>query len=351
LRDEIADVLALNGFLVDTAADGKMALAHVRAQRPDLIICDLTMPELDGYSTLQAIRGDPATELVPFLLLSGRESRQDVRHGMELGADDYITKPFKVEELLRAVTAALDKRARFERKAELDLDQLREHVALALPHELRTPLSAIIGYAEMLTDPGADASSPDVSSLAHQIIGASQRLNRMSENALLYVQLELLRGGRGLVDRGDASATTDLGVIVGSQARSKSAEYGRAGDLAMDLSDVRVAVNASYVAKIVDEIVDNACKFSEPGSPIRISTTLRSQYGTLCVTDGGCGMTDEQIGVVGGFTQFERSVREQQGLGLGLTIATRIAMVWAGSLAITSTPGVGTTVTVSLPTA
>jgi signal transduction histidine kinase len=350
LLEEVANILELNGFVVDTAGNGRAALDHVRARRPDLIICDLTMPELDGYATLQAVRAQPETATLPFLVLTGREDRQDMRHGMELGADDYITKPFKVEELLRAVTAAFEKHARFERKAEQDLDHLREHVALALPHELRTPLSCIMGYAEMLADVGSEAAVPDVASLAQQIIGASQRLNRISENALLFVQLELLGGGRESVKlTREAASMTQLDAVVSAQARLKAAGHRRDSDLVLELADVVVAVSGTYVAKIVDELVDNACTFSAPGSPIRVSVAREGASGVLRVTDAGCGMSSEQIAAIGGFVQFERSVREQQGLGLGLSIATRIATVWGGSLAIESIVGTGTTVIVSLP--
>ena len=355
LRDELANVLEMNGFVVDQAANGRAALDRMKTQRPDLIICDLTMPELDGYSTLEAVRGDPTMETLPFLMLTGHEDREHLRHGMELGADDYVTKPFRLGELLRAVAAAFEKQARFERKAELGLDQLREHVALALPHELGTPLSAIMGYAEMLNDAGSVASATDVAGLAQQIMGASRRLNRVSENALLYVQLELLGGGRGSVTGGREAVATEMSALVTAQARAKATFHGRDADLVVDVAEVVVAASGGYVAKIVDELVDNACKFSRPGSPIGVSVRREAGSGLLLVRDAGAGMSDEQIGAVGGFVQFERSVREQQGLGLGLSIATRIATriatVWGGSLSIVSALGTGTTVTVSLPVA
>jgi signal transduction histidine kinase len=351
LRQEIAEVLELEGFAVSTAPNGRAGLEQIRRERPDLVVCDVMMPELDGYATLQAIRDDPGTETLLVLMLTAREERQHMRHGMELGADDYITKPFKVGDLVRAVTAAFDKRARLERQAEMKLEQLREQIATALPHELRTPLACIMGYAEMLAHSDSSVSADDVAALAHQILGAGERLNRMSENALLYVQLELLRQGKGDVRGRGVPMPARLQEIVAERARSRARSHRREADLALDAAEATVAATPAYVAKLVDELVDNAFKFSPPGTPVRVSVSIDGPRALLRIADAGPGMSPEQIAAVGGFVQFERSVREQQGLGLGLSIARGVAMLWDGTLAIESSPGGGTTVTVSLPAA
>jgi signal transduction histidine kinase len=269
---------------------------------------------------------------------------------MELGADDYITKPFKFDDLLRAVHTAIEKRERLDREAELKLEHLREQIATALPHELRTPLACILGYAEMLVD-SRNISSEDVTVLAQQILAAGQRLNRMSENALLYVQVELLRQGRGDVRAQGVPAATPLHEAVARQARDKAKVYARETDLVLDLGAATVRIGRAYVAKIVDELVDNAFKFSPARTPVRVSTAVEASCALLRVSNGGSVMTDEQIAAIGAFVQFERSVREQQGLGLGLSIARGVALLWGGTMSIESRPDTGTTVTVSLPTA
>jgi signal transduction histidine kinase len=349
LRTEMANVLELEGFAVDQAPNGRLGLERIRTQRPDVVICDLVMPDMDGYETLQAIRGDPDTEMLPFLMLTGRDEREQMRYGMEMGADDYITKPFKVGDLLRAVNAAFDKLARVERHAQAKLEQLREQVAVALPHELRTPLACIMGYAEMLADTGAADMGYGVTELAERILGAGQRLHRMSENALLFLQLEMLGRGRGDVRTDATPIRTNLADVVVQHARSRAVAHGRSQDLVMNVGDATVGVYTAYVAKIVDELVDNAFKFSAAGTPVRVSARGDDARAMLEVSDIGSGMAEEQVAAIGGFVQFERSVREQQGLGLGLSIASRIAQVWGGSISIASVRGSGTTVTIWLP--
>jgi two-component system, sensor histidine kinase and response regulator len=349
LRREIVTVLELHGFEVDAAPNGRVGLERIRASRPSLVICDLMMPELDGYETLKMVRANPETEALPFVILTARDERQQMRQGMELGADDYVIKPFKFDDLVKAVNAAFEKHARVSRQADKKLEKLREDVAAALPHELRTPLACIMGYAEMLADGGSMAPQ-DVTALAQQILGAGQRLHRMSENALLYVQLELLRNGRGNLHAGGA-ATTSLDEIVARQARAVAAKHGRDADLRLLLKPAAVAVSQTYVAKIVDELVDNAFKFSSRQQPVRLSTAVEGSHATFRVADAGAGMSPEQIDAIGGFVQFERSVREQHGVGLGLSIVKRVATLWGGTMTVQSARGTGTTVTISLPVA
>jgi signal transduction histidine kinase len=170
----------------------------------------------------------------------------------------------------------------------------------------------------------------------------------MSENALLFVQLELLGGGRGSVREGVAIRTR-LDEVAARQAQLKAAAHGRAPDLLMELREVSVPVGSAYVAKVVEELVDNACKFSTAATSVRISTFVEGPWAVLRVADAGIGMAQDAIASIGGFVQFERSVREQQGLGLGLSIVSRIAKIWGGTLSIESVPHAGTTVMVRLP--
>jgi len=117
LREEIINVLELEGFEVVWAETGRVGLARIEEQRPDIVLCDLMMPDMDGYETLQAIRSNPATRSLPVILLTARDDEQCKTRGAELGADDYVTKPFKIPDLLRAVQAMAKKAARRERIA------------------------------------------------------------------------------------------------------------------------------------------------------------------------------------------------------------------------------------------
>jgi DNA-binding NarL/FixJ family response regulator len=107
MRENLTLMLEMEGFAVLPAADGRRGIELAASRTPDLILCDVMMPELDGHSVLEALRGDPATATIPFIFLTAKGEKVDQRIGMNLGADDYLVKPVGREDLLAAVAARL----------------------------------------------------------------------------------------------------------------------------------------------------------------------------------------------------------------------------------------------------
>lgn len=132
IRENIAEILSLAGYHTLTAPNGKKGVEIALAEKPDLIVCDIMMPELDGYGVLHLLRKNPETEHIPFIFLTAKTERGDFRKGMEMGADDYITKPFDDIELLNAIEIRLKKADILQRKYSPD-----EKGASAMINELR----------------------------------------------------------------------------------------------------------------------------------------------------------------------------------------------------------------------
>ena len=109
VRDILSELLTTEKFDVLTADNGRLGYQLAQRQRPDLILCDIMMPELDGYGVLAQLKENPITDEIPFIFLSAKADRLDFRVGMDLGADDYLTKPFTRDELLTAVRMRLKK--------------------------------------------------------------------------------------------------------------------------------------------------------------------------------------------------------------------------------------------------
>ena len=109
LRENIAELLELSGFSVYSASNGRIAVDMAKKNLPDLVLCDIMMPEMDGYGVLEQLSSDQNTRHIPFIFVSAKTEKQDVRRGMNLGADDYLTKPFEEEELLTAIRCRLEK--------------------------------------------------------------------------------------------------------------------------------------------------------------------------------------------------------------------------------------------------
>ena len=109
LRENTAELLELSGYEVIMAPNGKIGVDYAKTHLPNIIICDIMMPEMDGYGVLQVLSADDVTKHIPFIFLSAKTERSEIRRGMDLGADDYLTKPFEEEELLSALESRLAK--------------------------------------------------------------------------------------------------------------------------------------------------------------------------------------------------------------------------------------------------
>jgi DNA-binding response OmpR family regulator len=128
IRENTAEILELAGYKVFTAENGKKGVEIAIGKKPDIIICDIMMPELDGYGVLHLVRKNPETEFIPFIFLTAKTERSDFRKGMEMGADDYITKPFDEIELLSAVEARFRKIDILQRQYNSGTSSIREFV-------------------------------------------------------------------------------------------------------------------------------------------------------------------------------------------------------------------------------
>lgn len=109
VRENTAEILELSDYEVVTASDGKQGVAKAKSELPDIIVCDIMMPEMDGYDVLTELSKSPETGSIPFIFLSAKTEHKDVRRGMDLGADDYLTKPFEESDLLSAIESRLAK--------------------------------------------------------------------------------------------------------------------------------------------------------------------------------------------------------------------------------------------------
>lgn len=132
LRENTAELLELENYKVLSAPDGRAGVEQALLFKPDIIVCDIMMPQMDGYGVLEAVSKDPSTQHIPFIFLSAKTEHKEIRKGMDLGADDYLTKPFEEEELLSAIESRLAKATilskRGNKEVVEDLDEAKSEV-------------------------------------------------------------------------------------------------------------------------------------------------------------------------------------------------------------------------------
>ncbi len=351
VRDNMQDLLMAEDYLVIATANGREGLKQAHLRQPDLIICDVMMPDVDGYAVLHALRTEPDTMTIPFVFVTAKASRADQRAGMDLGADDYLVKPFTSEELLQTVRTRLERSQAQSHWYQQRIERLRSNLSRTLPHEFRTPLSCILGYSEFLLEICDTVEPEELRSMLEEIQASGQRLERLVENYYLYAQLEISATDpvwrSSMISQGLSHPNQIVAQVAGTVAEN----HQRAADLQVNLAEGIARIQDVYLEKMIEALVDNAFKFSESGTPVRVVGLKEEDFYVLEVSDQGRGMAEEQLRQVGAFVQFDRDQYEQQGLGLGLSIARRLAELHQGTLHLESTPDEGTTVWIWLPLA
>ncbi|MBK8027603.1 MAG: response regulator [Chloroflexi bacterium] len=356
LRRELLEWLSLEGYDADGAANGTEGISQAIRQPPDLIVCDITMPGLDGYEVLMEIRSDPSTSGVPFIFVTARAAREDIRRGMDSGADDYITKPFGRQEFLRAVEARLEQKQVQEQRHQLESERLRqafEHerdqrllkakLVAMFSHDFRNPLASIMSSNGLLRD-YVDRMDNERRLTHHSRIEASVRqLLQMLDDMLVVSQMET-----GHYDfRPEQLNIAELlqGIVEEFQtihSQSYRIFYDRRFD---DL----VVADPRLIRQIASNLISNAIKYSPQGGEVRVSLEHEDGQFILIVQDWGVGIPEaDQTNL---FDAFRRAsnVGGVPGTGLGLTIVKQAVDLHGGEIHLQSQVGTGTTVTVRIP--
>ncbi|MBZ0277986.1 MAG: response regulator [Anaerolineae bacterium] len=348
IREEVVDILRFEGFEVVEASDGLAGLELARQHHPDLILSDIMMAQMDGYGLLETLQSDPALAVIPFIFLTAKADIRDLRKGMNLGADDYLTKPFTREELLSAVSKRLEKHTLLQTASNQHLDDLRNAIIAHLPHELRTPLIGILGYGSLLEDEPGLLQPEEIAQMGHSIVVSGERLQRLIENYLTYATLQVLAVDPAKTAALSVQVTDFPGQTTTEAAYQAADRHERRADLRLDVTDCAAVMSEDHLHRAVFELVDNAFKFSEAGTPVQVKAALVSGSFTITVQDHGRGMSQDQVERIGAYQQFERALYEQQGSGLGLVIAQQLIELYGGYLTITSAAGEGTIIQAAL---
>ncbi len=347
IRESLEDLLLLEGFEVITAANGEEGLILAIEKQPNLILCDITMPILNGYEVLKQVRQNKDLNNVPFLFLTSIADRHSTRRGMSSGADDYLEKPCTKDELLEAIAVRLEKQKEIEQRIEEKMNALRTSITLSLHHELQTPLSGIMGLAELMIMLSDELLPSEILEYASGIHTSSKRLHQLIQNYLLHSRLVVMRS------QGKTRFTSEYPcnsqVIIRHICALKVKSGDRADDLELDLAEADLAISSEDLTKIVTELIDNAFKYSQKGTKVVISSHVVDSEWILKIQDCGRGMNEQQIANIGAFMQFERQFYEQQGMGLGLSLAKTLVEFYGGKLDIQSQENLGTDICISIP--
>ena len=343
LRRMFKTALDRKGYRVVEAESGHLGLELARQHLPDLILSDIHMPGGDGSSLLRDIRKDPGLRMKQVVLMTGRPDLVTARRGMEEGADDFLVKPVDLNALLKCVDARFSRASISWRVEDQMLAQIRTLVPAHLPHEFFTPLAGIIGLMDILRAEFPGMPTEEVVDIHQDIYRSAIRLHRTLRNYLLILDLQSVSDS----PKARPLSSEELGGAVRLGVDEALRHNQRREDVAVEVEECSIRIKAEDLARIVEELVDNGCKFSRPGTPVQVKM---SREGRLVITDRGRGLTSEETGQIGIFQQFGRKKFEQQGLGLGLVLVQKLAALYEALFSIASKAGEGTEVQVAFRT-
>lgn len=345
----IADILSTEDLKLALATNGEEGLDFAMKLIPDLILCDITLPGITGYDILRQIRSNSLTSRIPLIFLTALVERSEMRKGMELGANDYITKPFNTAELLKAVKLRLQMEDEIEQQRQESLKQLSSNIVYALPHELRTPLMHVLGYADLLILDHETVSRDQIQGWGQQIRKAGERLQGLVENYLIYIQIETLLADPIRSKKIREQRVQNADQIIENHALILATETNRQQDIRLNLENATLKISQSDLQKVIEEVLSNALKFSNPETAISVIGKCEKDLYELRIRDFGRGMSKEMVNRMGEYMQFQRDLYEQQGVGLGFVIAQKLLQLYQGNLHIESHPDQGTLVTLTIP--
>lgn len=337
--DEIDNVILLqkrlkaSGFDTIEAYDGNETIEKVFQHNPDLILLDIMMPGKDGYEVLQILRNNEKTKDIPVIMLTARAEIPDKVKGLELGAEDYVTKPFDYNELLARINSHLQSKKEVEEKIKLEklaaLSTMMEGVA----HEVRNPLVVIGGFTKKLLSmtPEDDPRRPYLEMIQKE----AKRLDKMIQDIYEFKIITLNINEK-------VSINKCIEEIIDSYTEiCKNNNINIVKELSKE--DVMIDMDKKLFSRAIKNIINNSIEAMPDGGELRISTDITDNKLFIYIKDTGIGIEEQDLKYI--FDPFFTS--KMEGTGLGLTQALKIIQGHKGTLAITSKKNFGTTAIIS----
>lgn len=316
IRESVAEILELQGYQTLTAEDGEKGLLTAHEESPDLIIMDVMMPGLDGFSLVQHLRKNPAFKLTPIIFISAKAKPEDLRTGMDLGADDYITKPFTTQVLLKAVESKLDKYKQLKESVLARKDYSVHKVFFKVSHEVNTSLNGILGSVNILEEFGDDMDEEERKQMLESIRISAHRIGAVFENNQWVKRISA-------ADLGEQAEyfqhEHQINTLFSETLWARFAKEDR-NRVVLDLQEGNFNLDIDVARKIVSELLSNAFKFSPSFSSVHVSGELKAHGYKLTFINEGQAFEVIEEELLHMYHQPNREELEQQGMGVGLFI-------------------------------
>ncbi|MFB2838576.1 ATP-binding protein [Floridanema evergladense] len=357
----LSTLLSERGYEPRGVISGQMAIKAARSSQPDLILLDILMPEMDGYETCEKLKSDEKTREIPVIFISAKDETIDKVRAFGLGALDYITKPFHVDEVLARIENHLSLRKLQKQlkeqnsllqqeiiirqqaeqalqKANQELAQSNadlEQFAYVTSHDLQAPLATVTTYAQLLEQHCKNQLDNQANQFIEYIITGCLRMQKLIEDLLEYAQVDRTQKSFRSVD------LNNILTIVCSNLES-TIDKNQATIVYDNLPTI--VADSSQLVQLFQNLLDNAIKYCREEPPkIEISVELRGNEYLFAVKDNGIGIDRQSFERIFQIFQRLHDSEEYSGTGIGLAICQKIVELHGGRIWVESQLGAGTT--------
>jgi len=338
-EEDVAEMIRYNlekeSYRTVVAYSGAEALKAAEAHAPDLVLLDILLPDLSGWEVCRILRDSTENHSIPIVMLTALSSEEARIKGLTLGADDFVTKPFSIKELLLRIRNMIDRQhaLRCVLKKEKEKDLSLKY----LVHELKTSVTVIGGFSALAI------RKKDPENYLERIAAVAKHADSLLNDASLLSRLETSEGSLPMDSMDIGALIEEVVDSYGDLAKQRQIEIALTNQ-----TSPKVLGNATAIRQVLINLISNALKFSRAGGTVWISVTEDAQGAHLKVKDQGCGIAPKDLPRI--FDRFYRAAGSEhiKGAGLGLYIAKLLVEAMAGKLSVESTLGAGSTFTASL---
>jgi two-component system, sensor histidine kinase and response regulator len=341
----IGGILRHEGYEITEAASGEQALEVYSEFRPNLVLLDVVMPGIDGFTTCRTLKKTYGETCAPVIFITARSKADDIVMGFDAGGVDYLTKPFRPKEVLARIRTHLSNQLLLEQlsKANAAKDRFLGMCA----HDLRNPLSSIRGLAELMSENAIGPLSDEQREIVNTIHSASQSMLQLVNELLDVATIEA--GHLKL-----AKEPTRIADIVNRSVHLSNIESAKKGtriEMVNKTKNPMIDIDRNKIRQVVDNLINNAVKYSPRGSLITVKINADETSSGFSVVDNGPGIPDNERHKL--FKDYGRLSAQPTGgeksTGLGLAICRKIVEAHRGTISVENIAGRGCEFVVRLP--
>ncbi len=342
----VCGILEKEGYNIAAVSDGRQAIEMIPEVKPDLILLDVMMPEMNGFEVCRHLKADAGTREIPIIFLTAKADSEDILKGFEIGAVDYVTKPFNGAELLSRVKTHLE--LRFSREALREMNATKDRFFSILAHDLRDPMQYLLLSSDALSNQYDALDDDKRRNYFQRFYKTSRQISDLLENLLLWSrsQREMVNINRERLDIAAlASVSAGLAALKAEKKEISLETRIEPG--------VTAFVDGNMIAVVLRNLLSNAVKFTHHGGSVILSAESDGDDVEITVADTGVGIKPEDRENLFRVDRQKttQGTDKEKGTGLGLLICKELVEKNNGTISVDSEPGNGTRFTVTLPAA